>query len=610
MAAPNAIAVKQALLEGFESLDQTGPRGQVRIGIMNVLSAFDQLPFWHMLLTELGYSVRVVHGKPDGSASAKGLDALPSMNVCYPAKQAHVRAQALLDEGATHVLMPLYDRVSRCAVNCEYAQVLKENTPAFLDGRATFVTPVMLARRISKAAQRPADKRAIHSAVRQLVPNSPVSQEEFDQAFDAAFALQQEFEDAVVFANEQAEKWARKPGNHGIVLAGRPYHADPALLHGLDREVAALGMSVLCGTHLDGPKPPLDDVDPWKPAKHLLKLAGRVANDPDLDLVCLQAFGCGYDSLTTPEVRIAQLAAGKAFTLLQLDDVMNNAQARVRLRTLAYVIKQGGRAAQEHTPSLKGVKPARAELLQLAQDQDPRAFNNLEKADVDAVFAGYPDLCFVAQALAGRACRLVAAAKQAERSLTEIAVPYVCKYCMLDALPRIVWRTTGCKIDVSWVDYVPEPKPDLAPKPAPPERQPGGAQSPSLGIVGVAPLVFDAYLNDNLQAFIYAHGGTPVMPSARYLLDEDMSYQAALLQLEQRGVGNVAYLNSFRCLKGHVDAYGAKARLQEQMPGLHLTIVDYDSEASVLNRQNRILLALQNEREKMNAPQKSPKEDL
>ncbi|MDO4182707.1 MAG: acyl-CoA dehydratase activase-related protein [Coriobacteriia bacterium] len=474
MRPPNTIALKQTLLQGFQTAPAQGPRAHVRVGLLNVLAQYDQLPFWHVLFGELGFSVVVSHGLCNA-----GLESIPSESVCFPAKQAHLRLYDLLERGATHVFFPVHDRLSRCAVNCCYASVL-ETVPPVREGQVQLVAPLLLARKAAKFQQLPYDQEIVLASLRQLVPEAPPTQAEFQQAFQAAWAVQVEFEQLLEHENDRACAWARQPGNRALVLAGRPYHADPFLLKGLDAEVTALGLGVLCGTHLSGPKPPDDGVPPWRPAKHLLKLAGCVAAEPHLDLVCLQAFGCGYDHLNMPEVRAALTAVGKPFTLLQLDDISNNAQARIRLRTLVYVAKQAesvriagpneGASSSTSAPfaaprlsqMAEGLPP---EVLQMARELDPRAFTGLQRADVDAVFGGYPDLCFVAQALAGRAARLCAKSQVEGAPLQRVAVPYVCKYCMLDALPRIVMRTLGWAPEVDWVDYPPA-APAAAPAPA------------------------------------------------------------------------------------------------------------------------------------------------
>ncbi|MDO4183606.1 MAG: hypothetical protein Q4E12_08415, partial [Coriobacteriia bacterium] len=117
---------------------------------------------------------------------------------------------------------------------------------------------------------------------------------------------------------------------------------------------------------------------------------------------------------------------------------------------------------------------------------------------------------------------------------------------------------------------------------------------PRVGVVGPAALVHDPYLNDNLVAFAAKQGFAAVLAPPEYLVDEDMSYPAALTYFQNEGIQTVLYLNSFRCLKGHIDAYGKQQQLRERFPGLRITVIDFDSESSVLNRQNRIVLTLRN----------------
>ena len=161
---------------------------------------------------------------------------------------------------------------------------------------------------------------------------------------------------------------------------------------------------------------------------------------------------------------------------------------------------------------------------------------------------------------------------------------------MTDGLGRIVERATGRAVAITWVDPPGEDTPA-------PHRQPAGnaateAGRPTIGLVGAPPLVFDPFMNDHLVSFIESHGAAVALPDPQLLVQEDTRFTAQLQRFADAGVDHVIYLVSFGCLKGHVHARGAARGMARRFRDMPITIVDYDPEASALNRENRIRLAL------------------
>ena len=233
----------------------------------------------------------------------------------------------------------------------------------------------------------------------------------------------------------------------------------------------------------------------------------------------------------------------------------------------------------------------------------------IEQADIDCAGRTVPgDVCFVASALAGRVIRILeegVATRAAEdytgdfssepRSSKDypnvnfkldtgkpIELPCVCKQCLLDSLPAIVRHATGTAPNIRWV----------APWPTNTEPTTMHGDQPRIGIVGNALLCFDAFMNDNIVAFIESQGCEVVMPDPALLYTEDVRYLPQLDRFAEQGVQHVIYLQSFGCLKGHIRARGALHELARRYPTIPVTVIDYDPEASALNRENRIRLAL------------------
>lgn len=355
---PNAIALEQRLLSRFGDIDSQSERGVACIGLLDVLNVYEQKPFWHTLLATLGFSLRVADDRrADSSGAAReGIGTIPSESVCFPAKLAHTRLYDLAGFGAQGVFMPCYERGNRCPVASEYACAMADSAPLVRDGRCELVSPRLSALALSALVGNASDRAAIGESLSNFAVScgAPgIGEDELSRAFDAALMAQQAFEEAVCQGNERAFAWARRTGGRAAILAGRPYHVDPAILHGIDNVLVDVGFSVLSPLELEAA---LADSSPavasvsddasaaapaplWRPGKRLAKLARMAAVRPELELVCLQSFGCGFDAVSLAQVRDVLERAGKPFTALKIDDIADTAHIRIRLRTLAETLE-------------------------------------------------------------------------------------------------------------------------------------------------------------------------------------------------------------------------------------------------------------------------------
>ncbi|MBC2889684.1 acyl-CoA dehydratase activase-related protein, partial [Gordonibacter massiliensis (ex Traore et al. 2017)] len=637
--APNVVALERKLLARFGDVAGAGPRAEARVGLMDALNAYENLPFWHTLLRELGFSV-LMPRRDEGVAAAEGLETIPSESVCQPAKVVHARFYDLAGRGARAVLMPRYERGSRCPVSSCYADAVRDSVPLVHEGAVSLVAPTLGAVRPEGIACSEADRAELLASLGRIAPEgAPLGADELEGALEAGLAAQRAFEDAVARATERALAWVHAvPGRHGAVLAGRPYHVDAALSHEVDGVVERLGLAVLPPLGLagrlraarearSGAAWPVSSAGalaspPWKPAKRLVGLARFVAEDPSLELVCLRSFGCGFDALGADEARDVLEAAHRSFTVLKIDDIVDTAHLRIRLRTLAEAVEArdlrvAGEGFSDAAPArTTGGEPAglggSAETAVAAGVEDPSTpalrasaqddkgdrpcassrdgegavplLGRIGRADLERARVGVnPDVCHTVASLAGRAARLV----EADPSVRRLSVPRVCERCLLDALPRLVERACGRAVEIEWEDAWPAGLDAPAPLPAPADDD-----RPRIGILGNALLCFDAYLNDGLVAFVERLGCRAVLPDPANLFVDDVRYGAQLDAFEAAGVDHVVYLQSFGCLKGHVHARGALHEAARRHPNMPVTVVDYDPEASALNRENRIRLAV------------------
>ena len=127
-----------------------------------------------------------------------------------------------------------------------------------------------------------------------------------------------------------------------IVLAGRPYHTDPEVNHGIDKLIAGFGVAVLTEDavcdHVR--KFPVGVLNQWTYHSRLYAAARYIAAQPDMNLVQLVSFGCGVDAITTDEVREILEAEHKIYTQIKIDEITNLGAVKIRLRSLFAAIRQ------------------------------------------------------------------------------------------------------------------------------------------------------------------------------------------------------------------------------------------------------------------------------
>ena len=612
--APNVIADEQRLIASFGDIEQRGSRGSRRIGLMDSMALFAYRPFWRTLLAELGFSVMLPRPGCEADRMSEAWETVPSESACYPAKTSHVRYFSLCEGGCDAVFMPRFTRNYHCPVQTGYASALAANVGTARSGAglAPIVSPELANYRPARFIRDEASMERLLAAVNELAGDEApaITRDEFDRAFSTAMQRQEEVSAELARRTEDALRWlADDPSRHGIVLAGRPYHMDEALLHGIDRELAQLGFAVLgvaglaaadpsrVSAHLEGPHP-------WMPAKRLVGIARFVADHPQLDAVFLQSFGCGFEAVSIEEAADVLDAAGKPCTTLKVDDISDLAHIRIRLRTLAAAIAMRGEveegeaaegsAAERFRQECPAVPGKTASLL------DDLAKHPLDADDLECARRScVKDACFTANAMAARVIRML----RDDPGITRVELPRVCETCLTDAVPRIVERACGRTPEYVWVPWDTVISSGAAEDMAPSVISSGANEvsavekahlnpRPRIGIVGNPLIVFEPFMNDHIVEMLESLGCEPIMPDPVLLAGDDVRYLDQLALFDEQGIHDVIYLLSFGCLKGHVSARGALRELHERFTDMRITVIDYDPESSALNRENRIRLAV------------------
>ena len=343
---PNLYAWKEKRLFDYSPLPLAeAPRG--RIGIPRVLNLYEHYPFWFTLFTRLGYRVEI---SPPSRRDvfALGLASVPSQSVCYPAKLAHGHVVALINSGVRTIFFPCVPRETResgraadcynCPVVCGYPQVVRLNTDEVREKGCSLHTPFV----------QPAHERSL---IRTLCEEFHLPVGEIRKAVRAARAEMERYRAELRAEGERALRWVEEENGLGIVLGGRPYHADPAVHHGLPDLNAALGAAVLSEdsvAHLgarNGKEASLRVVDQWTYHSRLYRAAALVRDHPNLELVQLTSFGCGLDAITADQVCELLMRAGKLHTLIKIDEGASLGAARIRIRSLMAAVRERRAAA-------------------------------------------------------------------------------------------------------------------------------------------------------------------------------------------------------------------------------------------------------------------------
>ncbi len=332
--APNLVEFKRKrLFNPYKPLEDA-PRGT--IGIPRVLNMYENYPFWATFFKELGFRV-VLSPWSDRKLYELGMESIPSESECYPAKLSHGHVQWLVEQGVKTIFHPCIffehqetegaQNHYNCPIVVSYAENLKNNVEAITQGDVRYIRPF-----IAFTSEKTAADRLVKTAAEEW--NIP--EKEVRSAVHAAWQEQQNAKAVIREEGRRVYESMRTNGGRGIVLAGRPYHIDPEINHGIPELIASYGLTVFTEDSLpvDDTLPPLRVVDQWVYHSRLYKAAQFVASRDDLELVQLNSFGCGLDAVTTDQVAEILEKSNKLYTLLKIDEVNNLGAVRIRIRSL------------------------------------------------------------------------------------------------------------------------------------------------------------------------------------------------------------------------------------------------------------------------------------
>ena len=382
---PNLFDYKYKRIFSYEPLStDKATRGQV--GIPRVLNMFENYPFWYTFFTELKYQV-VLSPTSTRKIYELGIESIPSESECYPAKLAHGHVTWLIRNGVKFIFYPCipYERNEfpdavnhyNCPIVTSYAENIKNNVDELNDPSITFRNPFMAF----------TSEEILTNRLVEEFPDIPAAEVKAaaHKAWDELSAVHLD----VQKKGEETLRYLKETGRRGIVLAGRPYHIDPEIHHGIPDMINSYGIAVFTEdsvAHLGHIERPIRVNDQWMYHSRLYSAANFVKTRDDLDLIQLNSFGCGLDAVTTDEVYEILDGSDKIYTCLKIDEVNNLGAARIRIRSLIAAIraKQAQNKKRTIRPSsiqkVSFTKQMRKNYTILCPQMSPFHFGILEAA--------------------------------------------------------------------------------------------------------------------------------------------------------------------------------------------------------------------------------------
>lgn len=323
----NVYTDKLKLLFDRDPAEQA-PMGTV--GIPRCLNMYEEYPFWHTLFTRCGFRVELSAPSTFSSYEAK-VKLVMSDNICFPAKLVHSHVHDLAARGVDRIFMPFVvfekheggQNSYNCPIVSAYAEVVK----SVQDEGVPIDSPAITFK----------DRSLLYRQCKDYLTGLGVGTQTVKAAFRDALAAMEDYERKLAARNREVLRQSRERGELTILLAGRPYHADPLIQHKLSDMVAAMGVNVITDDIVRGEDIDVSDVhfvSQWAYANRILRAAKWVAREGD-DVQCMQmtSFGCGPDAFLTDETRNLLKRYGKTLTLLKIDDVSNIGSIKLRVRS-------------------------------------------------------------------------------------------------------------------------------------------------------------------------------------------------------------------------------------------------------------------------------------
>lgn len=338
---PNIFEYKTNRIFEYKQLEINEAKRGI-IGIPRVLNMFENYPFWHTFFTALNFRVEL-SPVSNRKIYELGMDTVSSDTVCYPAKLAHGHIAALINKGIKHIFYPCIfkeraeieqsDNCFNCPIVIGYPEVIKGNMDIVHEKGIKFHNPYVPYN----------NKKALAKSLYEEFKEFNLKLSEVQNAVNIAWEEDINFKKDIKRKGEDAISWLEKTGGKAIVLSGRPYHLDNEVNHAIPSLITSLGLAVLtedCIAHLGHVERPLKVLDQWMYHSRLYEAADYVSKHDNIELVQLNSFGCGPDSIASEQASEILAKKDKIYTLIKIDEVSNLGAVRIRMRSLKAAMEE------------------------------------------------------------------------------------------------------------------------------------------------------------------------------------------------------------------------------------------------------------------------------
>jgi len=306
------------------------------IGIPRVLNMYENYPFWHTFFTKLGFRV-VLSDRSSKEVFAEGMETIPSESVCYPGKITHGHVVNLVNKGIKRIFYPSipYEQKEdekannhyNCPIVTSYPAVIRSNMDILKEQSVDFIHPFLPIY----------DKKRMAERLCEVFSGYGIPKAAIKTAAEEAYKENDNFKADIRAKAEEIIKYSNENNIKVIVLAGRPYHLDPEINHGIPELISSYDFAVLTEdsiSHLGNLDTPIRVVNQWMYHSRLYRAADFVRTQKNMELIQLNSFGCGLDAVTTDQVEEILTSAGKIYTCLKIDEGSNLGAVRIRIRSL------------------------------------------------------------------------------------------------------------------------------------------------------------------------------------------------------------------------------------------------------------------------------------
>lgn len=338
---PNMYQYKYDRLFNYESLSiEDAYRGS--IGIPRVLNMYENYPFWHTLFTNLGFRV-VLSDHSNRNLFLKGIESIPSESACYPAKIVHGHIMNLISKGVKTIFYPciMYERKEfkksdnhyNCPIVTSYSEAIKLNVLDLKKENIKYLNPFL-----------PLEEDKLCEVLYNLdeFKDYNFTKKELKRAIKLASAEMNNFRQDIINKGKEFLTYIEEHDLHAIVLAGRPYHLDKEINHGIDTLINSLGLAILTEDSIcyEASDMKLRVVDQWSYHSRVYRACDVVSKNPRLELVSLNSFGCGLDAIVTDQAEEIMRKNNRLYTVIKIDETSNLGAIKIRLRSLLSSMKK------------------------------------------------------------------------------------------------------------------------------------------------------------------------------------------------------------------------------------------------------------------------------